>query len=55
MWPINGARLQTLNDERDMQVQRVDATRYTQASAEAAFKNRDWEADYRPPKPDSLC
>lgn len=34
---INGTRLQTLNEERDMQAQRVDATRYTQASAEAAL------------------
>ncbi|HIF2382359.1 TPA: MdtP family multidrug efflux transporter outer membrane subunit [Salmonella enterica] len=35
---INGTRLQTLNDERAMQAQRVDATRYTQSSAEAALK-----------------
>ncbi|EDX5783995.1 MdtP family multidrug efflux transporter outer membrane subunit [Salmonella enterica] len=35
---INGTRLQTLNDERAMQAQRVDAMRYTQSSAEAALK-----------------
>lgn len=35
---INGTRLQTLNDQRAMQAQRVDATRYAQASAEAALK-----------------
>lgn len=50
---INGARLQTLNDERDMQVQRVDATRYTQASAEAALKqglgSRLQATEARPP------
>ncbi|WP_182968057.1 MdtP family multidrug efflux transporter outer membrane subunit [Klebsiella sp. WP8-S18-ESBL-06] len=34
---INGTRLQTLNDERMMQAERVDATRYTQSAAEAAF------------------
>lgn len=35
---INGTRLQTLNDERSMQVDRVEAMRYTRASAEAALK-----------------
>lgn len=35
---INGTRLQTLNDQRAIQAQRVDAKRYTQASAEAALK-----------------
>lgn len=35
---INGTRLQTLNDERAMQAERVDATRYTQSAAEAAFR-----------------
>lgn len=34
---INGTRLQTLDDERDLQAERVDATRYTQSAAEAAF------------------
>lgn len=35
---INGTRLQTLNDERTMQAERVSAFRYTQAAAEAAYK-----------------
>ncbi|MBA7935082.1 MdtP family multidrug efflux transporter outer membrane subunit [Klebsiella sp. RHBSTW-00215] len=35
---INGTRLQTLNEERGMQLDRVEAMRYTQAAAEAAFK-----------------
>lgn len=35
---INGTRLQTLNDERAMQLERVEAMRYMQASAEAACK-----------------
>lgn len=35
---INGTRLQTLNDERAMQAERVEATRYTQKAAEAAYK-----------------
>lgn len=34
---INGTRLQTLDDERALQAERVDATRYTQSAAEAAF------------------
>jgi multidrug efflux system outer membrane protein len=34
---INGTRLQTLNDERTMQAERVSAFRYT-AAAEAAYK-----------------
>lgn len=34
----NGTRLQTLNEERGMQLDRVEAMRYTQAAAEAAFK-----------------
>ncbi|WP_447864283.1 MdtP family multidrug efflux transporter outer membrane subunit [Kluyvera sichuanensis] len=34
---IGGTRLQTLNDERTMQAERVDATRYSQSAAEAAF------------------
>ncbi|MBV8043039.1 MdtP family multidrug efflux transporter outer membrane subunit [Pluralibacter sp.] len=34
---INGTRLQTLNDERALQLERVDAMRYTQASAQAAW------------------
>jgi len=34
---INGTRLQTLNEERAMQAERVDAMRYTQSAAEAAF------------------
>lgn len=34
---IGGTRLQTLNDERAMQVERVAATRYSQSAAEAAF------------------
>ena len=34
---IGGTRLQTLNDERAMQAERVDATRYSQSAAEAAF------------------
>lgn len=35
---INGTRLQTLDDERALQAERVDATRYSQSAAEAAFK-----------------
>lgn len=35
---INGSRLQTLNDQRVMQTERVDAARYTQAAAQAAYK-----------------
>lgn len=35
---INGTRLQTLNEERGMQLDRVEAMRYTQAAAEAAFQ-----------------
>lgn len=34
---IGGTHLQTLNDERAMQAERVDATRYSQSAAEAAF------------------
>lgn len=34
---INGTRLQTLNDERTMQAERVEATRYVQSAAEAAY------------------
>lgn len=34
---INGTRLQTLNDERSMQAERVEAVRYSQSAAEAAF------------------
>lgn len=34
---ISGTRLQTLDDERALQAERVDATRYTQSAAEAAF------------------
>lgn len=34
---INGTRLQTLDEERTLQAERVDATRYTQSAAEAAF------------------
>lgn len=34
---INGTRLQTLNDERAMQAERVEATRYSQRAAEAAY------------------
>ncbi|MRB12841.1 multidrug resistance transporter, partial [Bacillus thuringiensis] len=33
---INGTRLQTLNEQRVMQMERVDATHYTQAAADAA-------------------
>lgn len=32
---VNGTRLQTLNDEREMQAERVEATRFTQRAAEA--------------------
>lgn len=35
---INGTRLQTLNEEREMQAERVSAVRYTLLSAEAAYK-----------------
>jgi Outer membrane protein len=35
---INGSRLQTLNDQRVMQTERIDAARYTQAAAQAAYK-----------------
>ncbi len=35
---INGSRLQTLNDQRVMQTERVDAARYTQAAAQAAYR-----------------
>jgi len=35
---INGTRLQTLNEERAMQADRVDAMRYAQSSADAAYK-----------------
>ena len=35
---VNGTRLQTLNDEREMQAERVEATRFTQRAAEAAYQ-----------------
>ena len=35
---INGTRLQTLNEQRVMQMERVDATHYTQAAADAAYQ-----------------
>lgn len=35
---INGTRLQTLNDERAAQAERVDAMLYAQSSAEAAYR-----------------
>ena len=34
---INGTRLQTLNEERELQLERVDASRFSQSAAEAAF------------------
>ena len=34
---INGTRLQTLNEEREMQAERVDASQFGQSAAEAAF------------------
>ena len=34
---IGGTRLQTLSDERQMQADRVEAMRYSQSAAEAAF------------------
>lgn len=34
---INGTRLQTLSDERNMQADRVDAVSYTQRAADAAY------------------
>lgn len=34
---INGTRLQTLNEEREMQLERIDASRFSQSAAEAAF------------------
>ncbi len=34
---VNGTRLQTLNDEREMQAERVEATRFTQRAAEAVI------------------
>lgn len=34
---INGTRLQTLNEERELQLGRVDASRFSQSAAEAAF------------------
>lgn len=34
---INGTRLQTLNDERSTQAERIEAVRYSQSAAEAAF------------------
>lgn len=34
---INGTRLQTLNAEHEMQIERVDASRFSQNAAEAAF------------------
>ncbi len=34
---IGGTRLQTLSDERQMQAERVEAMRYGQSAAEAAF------------------
>ena len=35
---VNGTRLQTLNEEREMQAERVEATRFTQRAADAAYK-----------------
>lgn len=35
---VNGTRLQTLNDEREMQAERVEATRFTQRAAEAVYQ-----------------
>ncbi|EPY5450225.1 TolC family protein [Escherichia coli] len=35
---VNGTRLQTLNDEREMQAEHVEATRFTQRAAEAAYQ-----------------
>ncbi len=35
---VNGTRLQTLNDEREMQAERVEATRFTLRAAEAAYQ-----------------
>lgn len=35
---VNGTRLQTLNEEREMQAERVEATRFTQRAADAAYR-----------------
>ena len=51
---VNGTRLQTLNDEREMQAERVEATRFTQRAAEAAYQQR-LNQPLTAPKPGCQC